>query len=231
MALIRYGGLVSEIRGSLAGTVFSRNKGGAYIRNRTVPINPNTSFQQIVRNIMGNLSNTWVDTLTAIQREGWETYAANLLLPDKLGDMRAISGNSMYVRCNTARVQAGLVREDDAPIVFVNAETDPSLLVTGDATADEVDVVFDNTLPWANEDDASMAVYVSRPQNPTVNYFEGPYRFAGKIDGDAITAPTSPAAIPAPFGLTAAQKVFIRTVVLRADGSISESMFRGGLCS
>lgn len=217
--------IFSQASGSLAGTTFSRNKGGLYVRSRATPTNPNSTQQQAVRNIVGGLSNHWVTTLTNAQRSNWKTYADNVGLLDALGESINVTGLGMYVRGNAARIQAGLARVDDAPSIFdVGEFTDPSFEI--DTANQEVDVTFDDGDGWANEDDAAMLVYASRAKNPSVNYHKGPYRFAGKIDGDAMTPPTSPASLALPFSAVEGQRVFFRVQVTRADGRYS-SPFRG----
>lgn len=215
----------TQISGSVGGWTGSHNRGGLYIRARTIPVNPNTALQQAVRNIVSQLSNLWVDTLTIAQRDAWKLYADNVQVQGPLGDAITLTGLNMYVRSNTARLQAALPRVDAAPTIFdVGDFTNPSFAL--DEPADEVDVTFINTDAWANEDDSSMLVYSSRPVSPSINFFKGPYRFAGKIDGDAITPPTSPAAIALPQGVSAGQRVFLRVAVSRADGRYSNP-FRG----
>lgn len=217
--------IFSQASGSLAGTTFSRNKGGLYVRSRAIPTNPQSTQQQAVRNIVGSLSNHWVTTLTNAQREDWKTYADNVGLLDALGESINVTGLGMYVRGNAARIQAGLARIDAAPTIYdVGEFTDPSFAI--DTSNQEVDVTFTAADGWANEDGAAMLVYASRPQNPSINYFTGPYRFAGKVDGDSMTPPTSPETIGLPFAVVEGQRVFFRVQVTRADGRYS-SPFRG----
>lgn len=217
--------LLGQASGSLAGVTFSHNKGGEYVRRRAIPTNPNSTFQQAVRGIVAALSNHWLNTLTAAQRAAWETYAENVTIVDRLGDPIYITGLNHYVRSNTPLLQAGMTRVDAAPTTFNLGEfTNPSFGY--DAANSEVDVTFDNTDAWANEDDAAMILWASRQQNPSINYFKGPYRFAGTIDGDSVTAPTSPAAISAPFACAAGNFCFCKVSVIRADGRLSLP-FRG----
>jgi hypothetical protein len=222
MAIVRYGGGVSAISGSIAGNTYSHNKGGAYIRNRAIPTNPNTIQQQAVRGFMATLTSLWYNTLTAAQRLAWDTYAANVLLPNPLGDPRDVGGLAMYVRSNIPRLQAGLDRVDDAPTTFnLGDYTNPSM---GNATAaaQTWDLTFDNTDDWANEDDAAMLVLSGPGQNQSINFFKGPYRFAHAVLGNATTAPTSPATVSSPFVLVAGQRVFGHVRVTRADGRLTE---------
>lgn len=217
--------LIASASGSLAGITASRNKGGQYFRRRAVPTNPNSTYQQAVRGYLNTLSNLWLNTLTAAQRVAWDTYAANVPLLNPLGDPINVTGLNMYVRSNVALLQAAMTRVDDAPTTFnLGDYTNPSFAY--DATASEIDVTFDNTDAWANEDDAAMLVYGSRQQGASVIFFKGPYRFAGTIDGDSATPPTSPAAISAPFPAVAGNNCHCRIVVVRADGRVSMP-FRG----
>ncbi|MBA7656193.1 hypothetical protein ES703_64108 [subsurface metagenome] len=104
--------------GSIGGTVWSRNSAGAYIRNRSVPVNPNTDRQVAVRNYVKNLTIRWANTLTQPQRDAWDVYAANVDWLNKLGDSVNLTGMPHYVRCNTLRLVLLQTRIDDAPIIF-----------------------------------------------------------------------------------------------------------------
>lgn len=217
--------LITQASGSIFGMTASRNKGGNYFRQRQIPVNPNSPQQQAVRGVVGDLANLWVNTLTAAQRTAWADYAANVPLVNKLGDPNVVPPLSQYIRSNTPRVQAGQTRIDGGPTDFtLGGFTNPSFGI--DATADEVDVTFTNTDAWANEDDAFALIYVSRPQNASINFFKGPYRFAGVIAGNLAVPPTSPAAIALPFAAVAGQRVFVKFSVSRSDGRLSQT-FRG----
>ncbi|MBD3309518.1 hypothetical protein GF348_24275 [candidate division KSB3 bacterium] len=217
--------IVTQVSGSIGGLVGSHNQGGMYFRARSVPTNPQTAFQVAVRNAVTLLATAWQDTLTAAQREAWDTYAANVPLIDRLGEARNTTGIAHYVRSNVPRLQAGLARVDDGPTVFALPSFTEVTFAPAAAT-DDFDVSFDNTDAWANEDDAALLLYASRPQSATINFFKGPYRYAGRIDGDGSTAPTSPETIDSPFALTADLKQFYKAVLTRADGRLS-SPFRG----
>lgn len=218
------GTVIGEASGSVASMTFSHNRGGQYIRQRAVPVNSNTTFQQNVRNSMSLLTSNWLSVLTAAQRSGWDSYAAAVPISDTLGEPRNIGGVAMYCRSNIARIQAGLTRIDAAPTTFnLGSFTNPGV-GTVSASADTVGITFTNTDAWAIAAGGFMGVWLSRPQNPTINYFKGPYRFAGVILG-AGTPPTSPATITAPFPFGVGHKIFIQIRVGQVDGRYS-SPFR-----
>jgi hypothetical protein len=208
--------IISQGSGSTGGLTYSHNRGGMYIRSRATPTNPNSPQQQAVRSAMNALVAHWQETLTAAQRDAWKTYADNVPITDVLGESIYLTGMNHYIRSNISLVLAGLARVDDAPTIFdLGAFTDPSFVPA--AATQDVAVTFDNTDAWANEDDAALLIFASREKAPTINYFKGPYRFAGKVDGDSVTPPTSPATISLPFAATAGNRVFFRAVVVRAD--------------
>lgn len=221
MALIKTGGGVAQISGSIGGTTFSRNRYGAIARNRSLPVNPNTALQQKVRSVVGNLAQEWFNSLTSAQRSAWDTYAANVSVLNRLGDTINLTGFNMYVRTNTALEYADIAGNYDAPTNFTLAEQDPTLTVTASEATQQISVAFDTALDWVSEDGAYLMLYVSRPQNDTINYFKGPYQYAGKIAGDATTAPTSPQVVSAPQAFVEGQKLFVQARIVRADGRLS----------
>jgi hypothetical protein len=231
MALIKTGGGVAQISGSIAGTVFSRNRYGSYARNRTVPVNPNTPLQQKVRSAIALLSNQWFNSITAAQRQAWATYADNVTVSNRLGDAINLTGFNQYVRSNTALVNADLTEVDDAPTDFTLAEQDPTLAVAISEATQQASITFDANLPWVDETGGHMIVSISRPQNATINFFKGPYNVAGTIDGDGTTPPTSPGTISVPFPVVAGQKVFVQCRIVRADGRLSEPFRQVGVCA
>lgn len=220
------GTIIGEASGSVASLTFSHNRGGQYIRQRAIPVNPGTIFQQVMRSLLAGLMSEWNSVLTPAQRDGWDQYALNVLMPDALGEPRNVGGSAMYVRSNASRLQALLPAVLDAPTEFnLGDYTLPTIASITAPTA--LSLGFTDTDTWVDEDDSAMLIYGSRGNNASINYFKGPYRFADLIAGDSTTPPTTPAAIVLPFTLAAGQKAFIQGRVSRADGRLS-SPFRLG---
>lgn len=205
------------VSGSIGGITYAHNQGGMYARARAVPTNPNTAQQQVMRNAIGALTTAWLSTVTALQRTGWATFAANVPVLDTLGQARTISALSWYIKANSLRLQVGLTRIDAPPTIFELATMTlpvPTIVAAGTT----VSVAYTNTDGWAGEVGGSLLVYASRPQNATKNFFAGPYRFAGRVNG-AVSPPTSPAVITLPFSIgPAGSKMMFKFVAVRADG-------------
>lgn len=108
-------GMGMQLSGSVGGVTAARNRYGAYLRNRTVPVNPGTARQLAARAAFSGATLRWA-TLTDAQRQGWQAYATGTPLVNKLGETITLSASAMYVRTNAFRLQTigGLV--DDAPL-------------------------------------------------------------------------------------------------------------------
>ena len=216
--------IIDRGSGSIGGITISRNRGGMYMRGRGLPTNPNTEFQQAVRSAAAQCASLWRNVLTEDQRIAWDLYAENVELPNAMGDPRNVGGLGMYVRSNVPRIATGipeLVRVDDAPIIFNLGDVGPLDVESATAATDIVSMAFTDTDDWVDEDASALLVYTSRAQNPSVNYFTGPYRFAGAVEGDSTTPPTTPAAIDAAFNIDVGNRTFVFARVSRADGRLS----------
>jgi hypothetical protein len=218
--------IAGEASGSVGALTFSHNRGGAYIRNRVIPVNPNTKEQQAIRGFVATLTSYWLNSLTALKRAAWDTYALNVPLLDSLGEPRNAGGLGMFVRSNVSRLQAAMPQQDDAPVIFNLGDYTAPVPGVASAAGQTLSLAFENGDDWANEDDSAMLVYLSRGMNASINYFKGPYRFADSVDGDSVTAPTSPQSIACPFPIAEDQKLGVKVNVTRADGRYS-SPFRG----
>lgn len=216
----------TDLSGSIGGVTASHNRGGAYFRNRAIPVNPNTVFQQAVRGFLADLTSLWNNTLSPAQRAAWDLYALNVPLPDAIGDPRNIGGLGMYIRSNVPRLQVALPRVDDGPTVFnLGDSTNPSF-DTFLAVSNVFNVNFTAADAWANEDDAAMLISSSRSTNATINFFKGPYRAVAPILGNLALPPTSPVVTLAAFSIEIGNRTFIQTRVSRVDGRLSLP-FRG----
>lgn len=218
--------LGTDLSGSLGGITASHNRGGAYFRNRAIPVNPNTVFQQAVRGFLATLTSLWNDTLTVAQRAAWDLYALNVPLLDPLGNPRNVGGLGMYIRSNVPRLQVALARVDAAPTIFNLGDFTNPTFDTFVAVSDVFNVNFTVGDDWVTEDGAAMLISSSRSTNPTINFFKGPYRAVAPILGDSGAPPASPVVTLAAFNIAVGNRTFILTRISRADGRLSLP-FRG----
>lgn len=211
--------------GKVGAMVASHNSGGQYVRARTTPTNPNTTFQQAVRNAVRSLTAAWNQILGS-QRDAWAVYGRNTTFKNRLGDTIQLSGIAAYVRSNTPRLQAGLTRIDDAPTIFDVGEVQapPMDLVLGTTTGT---LTLDPTADWITAGTAgqnSLLVYLSRPQNVGVTFFKGPFQLAGTLASNgAGTAGAYALTLPFAVDPAVGQQVFGQVRVSRGDARLSST--------
>lgn len=216
--------LGEERSGRLGSTIAARNRYGPYYRAGTIPVNPNTARQNTVRGIMQSLAITWANVLTRLQQDGWNEYGDNVEWRNKLGLSVNLAGQAHFIRSNAPRLQIGIARVDDAPVIFTLGIPELELVGSGSEATNQLSIAYDDQEPWSQEDGGAQAFYVGLPQNGSRRFFGGPYRFIGSVEGDSVTPPESPlATLDMPNWIIAEnQRIWIRSRVMRADGRLSK---------
>lgn len=208
--------IFSELRGSINGTVFSRNRYGAYARNRTNPVNPNTVSQQVARAALANTAQQWRE-LTDGERLLWKNYADASPVTNRLGESIILSPIAMFNKLNGFRTFVGDARETSPPILTGMAE---SIAVTGITIADDGSAA-PNTLKvdayemGSASADARYAAWISAPQSVAKTFHNGPWTYLG-----VKTGVTRLATYAIPWLVTADQNFFVRLRYMDAEGRL-----------
>jgi len=199
--------LITEGSGSIGGLTFSHNRAGMYIRSRSVPTNPNSERQGIVRSAL-SMAQAWWKTMDETGRAQWQQYADNTPLRDALGRELKLTGLQMFIRTEVFYEVNGLDPPATAPaepgLAFL---TLPS--ITWDEATQKVKVAFTNTDDWANGPIGLLSVFCSRLLPRTRNFWRGPYQLLGTIRG-AATPPTSPVSFDPPEPVSGDSRLFFR---------------------
>lgn len=119
MALVKMGALAQDVRGSLNGSTFSRNRGGAYVRSKVSPVQPVSVHSSAVRAAFKAGSQTWATGLTQVQRAAWIAFAAVHPFVNVFGDSITLSGIAMFQAVNQRLQLCGEAQLLNAPSSFV----------------------------------------------------------------------------------------------------------------
>ena len=111
MAKIKFGMMMTDASGKLGGQVFSKNRGGSYVRTKVTPTNPQTSAQSTIRGIFANISSRW-SSLTDAQRNSFNGFVQAYARTDIFGDLRNPSGKSLFQRLNQNLEISGQAQTD-----------------------------------------------------------------------------------------------------------------------
>lgn len=106
MARIIYGALAQDVRGSLAGTTFTKCRSGATIRQKVTPTNRQTPNQLGARANFSRCAQIW-RTLTDDQRAQWANFATQHPITDAFGKQIILSGAQQFTSTNAKRLALG----------------------------------------------------------------------------------------------------------------------------
>lgn len=114
MAKYTPGAIVSEVRGTIAATTHSRNRGKAVMRNRVTPINRRSTGQTSRRQRLASFASQFRG-LTQAQIAGWNSAALNFPRQDNLGQTIFLTGEQLYCAFNINLQLIGVAAISDAP--------------------------------------------------------------------------------------------------------------------
>jgi hypothetical protein len=151
--------------GSIEGRTAGRNRFGQYERTRSIPVNPRSAAQGVVRARMSANSAAW----------------RSLTRSNSLGQPYTLQGNQAHASVNNNRLMSGLTVVADAPALSTPSVI-TGLVVT--LTAAAFSLAFTPTpMPAATY----LAVYCS-PQRSAGRNYEGDFRFM-KLSAAAGASP------------------------------------------
>jgi len=219
MANIRLGGGVTDIRGSIGGTTFSRGPAGAIARSRVKPINPSSILQSRRRANFSALAQFWSYILTAAERADWAAYAIATNFLNKVGDTIQVSGMACFIRLNTLRVIGGLTIATAAPLVpgqgagtvaAISADVSDGKIVIAEPSAGFAkSVVGEHVL-----------IFFARPMAAGRTTSPKGWTYVGIISG-GVVPPVFPWSILAPYTLILGQQQSISLTHLDVNGRVA----------
>ena len=219
MALIRP--ILGELSGHIAGSTFSRNKGGLYVKRTAHPTNPNTARQQELRTLLSHSSGIWAG-LDETQRESWRVYAAANPRLNRLGETFNLTGHQMFVALRSAAVDAGFPAIDNPPVELAPA---PLLTLSASAPGGTDDLVL--TWTAASPPAGRLKVWQAAPHSAG----SMPNLRQCKLAGYSAAAPTSPTNITAPTKYVAGMSYTVYVAVISAEGLESPPLRATFTCS
>lgn len=205
---MKFGAIVVDGRGKIGGHVASKNRGGAYLRTKVTPTNPNTTFQAAVRNRLTSFSQSF-RSLTASQIAAWNSAVSDFAKTDIFGDIKQPSGINLFMKLNSNLAEVGVASISVPPLP---SEVEPVITVTATATAGvpSLSVVFTPTPVPAN---TAFILRATAQQSAGVSNFSGKFRNIDVLDAASASPENALAAYTAKFGiLVAGRKIALELI-------------------
>lgn len=197
-----------NLSGSAGGTTASRNRSGGYFRNKAIPTNPDTIFQQAARSILAAFSQAWRG-LTQAQRDAWNGAVNNFISTDVFGVGRRKTGKNLYtaLNANLASVALAGISAPPFPVAVPSAGVSAVVIAVGAGT-----FTVDFTDPAATE---TIQVWATAPLSAGVGYAKNQFRQIAAVTGGAGSPLDFSLAYQSKFGVPpVGTKVFVKLVIV-----------------
>lgn len=109
------GPFIGNASGSIGGNVFSRNRYGAYVRDRAIPVTSTTTEALNAKAIFTTQSQAW-RSLTDGERLAWKEWALDNPITDALGQQQELAGNAAFIQINARLAAIGSPAITDPPV-------------------------------------------------------------------------------------------------------------------
>lgn len=205
---IKWGALVVDGRAKIGGQVASKNRAGAYMRNKVTPVNPQAAAQTVVRNRLTTFAQGW-RALTDVQRAAWNAAVSNFAKTDIFGDLKNPSGFNLYIRLNANIASIGGDPISTPPNPQSVGQFS-NLVLTYVSGTDALSLAFDVTAGV----DTGYKVLATPPLSPGVNFVKSEFRQITQGDTDPVSPLNILSAYTAKFGGVGAvgTKIFVKLV-------------------
>jgi hypothetical protein len=215
MAKIKFGMMMTDASGKLGGQVFSKNRGGSYVRTKVTPTNPQTTAQMLIRGIFASISSAW-SSLTEAQRNSWNGFVQDYARTDVFGDLRNPSGKALFQRLNqnleVSEQAQLLVCPSPAEVPFANLTS---------ASADVSDASFD--VDYAgNTTGSKVVVWATPSMSQGTKFIKNKLRKLDVFVGANAGTLNIQAAYVARFGApVAGANIYVGVKVINVNGQAS----------
>lgn len=217
MAKVKFSALVSEMRNKLNGSVFSKNRGGNYLRNKVTPINQSTAAQVLVRSRLAGISSSFRSLLSS-QIQAWNAATGNFPYTDIFGDSKELSGSQLYMKLNMNLANAGAAQIPDPPAPEGVA---PLLTLTANAASGGVKGITFTVSPTPA--DTVLIVEATPSYSPGKTFVKNLYRKVAALPAATASPFIATTGYNAVFGdVTTGQKVSFRAFLVNTNtGEVS----------
>lgn len=149
MAIYTPGPTIGQISGRIGGTVFSRNRGGSYIRNGSKPAVVLTDKALRYKAIFTAASQAWT-ALSSAQQLAWTVWARTQSKVNRLGRSITLSGQAQYIGLTSRILALGETPADTPPTAVAPAPAVPTGF-TVDSGSGDTELTFTTSPLGATE--------------------------------------------------------------------------------
>ena len=190
--------LAGQLSGAAGSTVASHNRYASYFRTRTIPTNPLSARQLVVRQFFGANSQDWRN-LTESQRVAWSDLALSVPVINAQGNPVILAGNAFFQKINIQRSTIGFAPLTDAPALDSPPNLTSMSAVATVAAGGTMELTY---VPVGGVAGNRFLVRATATRSPGITYTSpADLRVIGLFAGNAASPFDTQAAYEAIFGV------------------------------
>jgi hypothetical protein len=204
--------------GSVGARTSSRNSGGQYVRQRSMPTQPRTPAQVNQRARLTSQSSAWRG-ITDAQRAAWNAFAQSFTIVNTLGTAIHLTGSQCFIKVNSVNLINGVATVNIPPVLpaFI------AVTVTGLAAVQATPLI---SLLGVNPAAGTDFMIFASPQVSAGVSFQGNYRFIQTSQVFTTGVMSLQTAYTAKFGaLIVGKKIFVKVVQSQAGMQDNGTLF------
>lgn len=166
--------LYEVISGSVGSLTGAMGLGGAYLKEKPSPNNPQTALQVVIRDAMKNANSAWL-VLDVAVKELWNIYGKTLTYTNSTGHIVKQTGWTAFNASFVLMTQAGMsvAALSVSPPTTTGYLTSPSFDVVADVGGTFYGVITTSVI------DMQISIFTSPLEKNTINTNTKGYRFQG----------------------------------------------------
>lgn len=173
MARVQYGSIVTNLKGSIGGTTYAQSRAGGVAKNRSIGRKNQSSATLAALNRSKQASTLWT-SLTASERNAWNTFASAHTHADRFGNVQTLTGYNWFVMVNRNRISLGVSLSSTVP-AYVLPDAMPEVFVTLSAST----ILLSWSTP-VNDAVNDLLIFITRPTRRQATYDRGGYLLIDK---------------------------------------------------
>jgi hypothetical protein len=217
---MKFGALVTDGRGKIGGHVASKNRAGAYLRQKVTPVNPRTTAQSLVRSRFGGISSAW-RSLTAAQQFAWNSAVQAWAKSDIFSDSRNPSGSQLYQRLNNNLVSSGST-QITSPAPNLGVKTVTAGVLTYTSGTPSLSLARSGAIPAATR----MKIYATAPVSAGISFVKSQLRLISTVAAATASPDNILSAYTTKFGAVGGvgTKIFVGIVFVDSTSGANSPM-------
>jgi hypothetical protein len=175
------GVFIGDYSGSQGSTTFSHNKGGQYMKNKSIPTNQQNPAQIAVRSGLISISSSW-RALASIDRTAWDSFAASIPKSGPFGLPKFLTGHQTFISCNQNLIKVSSTQLlTPGSIPTITSESSVNVNAAGGAATMTI------TFPTAIQATERIYVRMSAPKSAGIKTGKGLSKFICYLDNTLLS--------------------------------------------